>query len=912
MLSKISPEELAVFEILANPISCTEVMFSNLDDLSSFEENKFAEVRKYQYPMLSFESQFFENPELTKKENFRIKKGLGDCLNFGGRLTGKSWIGINVDILLSVWHKICKWGILSSCDAAKISGIMQIIIPAFENHPILKSLGIKSRANPYLLNFKNGVRIESVNNTFAGKAPGKNWYQKHADKNWEEEGSFLTDAISNKKLMAQSEMGMVERLSGMTNFKKQSPIGRKFLDIKNENIIVNLPSYANPSWDSEKDEAAQKEFGGKQCFDSNTEILTNNGWKNIFNINNKDLVVSWNIGKNITKYQRIKSIFKYDYEGKLYEYNNLVIDFLVTSNHKIPFKTPKKDFRLIDLETILSHKAIKKNYQLYDTDFCLECGLKLDKSYKKKQKYFCSYGCKNKYTSQYEFYPVNKLQLNQNMNWIGNEKKSIKIGKIKYNMDFFLQFLGWFVSEGCVYEYKEKRGIFEWIHYRIQISQSKSQEYIQEIQNILYNLNLRDKFSYGGFSITNKVLGKYLLKNCLKYARNKKVPNFIRNLSKRQINLFLDAFNKGDGDGKRKNYYTSSKQLSNDLQELIIKSGNYATISYRKDRDQYLISERKSIREPYIYVNRIKEIYYEGNIWCIETEPNHTIYIRRNKKCMWSGNSPGYRTQILGQIVDDGESVYDIERVRLCYKRDKDGEPIPIKAFEINKNNFHRYKENLILIRPNNAERIWIAVDKGEGSAPTEIIVLFETKELYKYELNITTYKLSPDEDNEIVDFIIGILRANIVGIDVTSGGGKAMFSYLAKKYNTANGEHIFGVSFNEKISIDFERDEKTNEILRDKSGTPTYKEEYIVDWSIQRIKHLFYNQKILAHFDSKLDVQFDNEVVLRSDKRIVYGNKGADHLHQAFQVFSICQWNFEFKNINPVEENEKPGMGVY
>jgi len=537
MIDKITKEDLAIFEILCNPISCAEIMFSDLGHLSQFEEEKFGEVRKCQYPMLSFESMFFENSKKKKKENFKIKKGLGDCLNFGGRLTGKSWIGIIVDVCLSVWHEVCNWGIISSCDATKIRGIMETIIPIFENHPILKSLGIKSKAHPaYLLKFKNGIKIESVNNNVAGKNPGKNWFQKHADKNWEEEGSFLTDSISNKKLMAQSEMGMVERLTGMTNFKKASPIGRKFFDIKNENIIINLPSYANPTWDDEKDEAAEKEFGGKQ--------------------------------------------------------------------------------------------------------------------------------------------------------------------------------------------------------------------------------------------------------------------------------------------------------------------------------------------------------------------------------------SPGYRTQIRGEIVDDGESVYDIERIRLCYKRNKEGDPILIKSFEINKNNFHRHQGILILDRPANVERVWIAIDKGEGAAPTEIIVLFEIKGIYKYELNITTYKLSPDEDNEIVDYVISNLQANIVGLDVTSGGGKAMFSYLAKKYNKPEDEHIFGVNFGKKIPIDFERDSKTNEIKRDNKGNPIYREEYIVDWSIQRNKHLFYNKKILALFDSKLDNQFDNEVVLRSDKRIVYGNKGADHLHQAFQVFGICQWNYEFKNIKPIKK-KKPWQEI-
>jgi len=534
MISKITKEELQMFETMANPIGCTEIIFDDLGSLTEFTRDKYSKVRTYQYPMLSFESLFVKDPKLTDKENFKQKKRLGDCINFGGRLTGKTRIGVIVDVCLSVIHKVFNWGIISSCDATKIRGVVETtLIPAFESHPILKEWKIKSKAHPaYLITFANHCKIESVNNNVAGKEPGKNWFQKHADKNWEEEASFLNDTISNKRLMAQAEHGMVERLTGMANFKKASPIGRKFFDLKNENIVINLPSYANETWDEEKDEAAEKEFVGKQ--------------------------------------------------------------------------------------------------------------------------------------------------------------------------------------------------------------------------------------------------------------------------------------------------------------------------------------------------------------------------------------SPGYRTQILGQVVDDGNSVYDIERIRECYKRDKQGNPIRIKAFEINKKNFYRFKELLVLDRPKNAESVWVCLDKGEGAAPSEIIVLFKVKDKYKYVYNITTFKLSPTEDDDVVDYIISTLNANIVGIDVTSGGGKSMLSHLALKYP----ENIVGVSFNEKIPVDFVRDEH-GKIAHDNKGKAIHKEEFIVDWSIQRLKHIFYTKQIECLFDMKLDTQFDSIVVMKSGKRTVYGCKSANHLHQAFQVFSIVLWNNEFSQLQPIK-SKKPGLGAY
>jgi hypothetical protein len=47
----------------------------------------------------------------------------------------------------------------------------------------------------------------------------------------------------------------------------------------------------------------------------------------------------------------------------------------------------------------------------------------------------------------------------------------------------------------------------------------------------------------------------------------------------------------------------------------------------------------------------------------------------------------------------------------------------------------------------------------------------------------------------------------------------------------------------------------------------------------------------------------------MKSGQRTVYGSKCANHLHQAFQVFAIVDWQTEFKNINPTQR-QKLGLG--
>jgi hypothetical protein len=96
-----------------------------------------------------------------------------------------------------------------------------------------------------------------------------------------------------------------------------------------------------------------------------------------------------------------------------------------------------------------------------------------------------------------------------------------------------------------------------------------------------------------------------------------------------------------------------------------------------------------------------------------------------------------------------------------------------------------------------------------------------------------------------------------------------------------------------------------------DGKGTYSYKEEYVTDWSITRLKHLFYEEKMECYLDYKLDQQFSNVVAKKSGMRMIYDSKVANHLFQAMQIFSICEWNVEFVNVKPIIK-KKMGLGTF
>jgi hypothetical protein len=273
-------------------------------------------------------------------------------------------------------------------------------------------------------------------------------------------------------------------------------------------------------------------------------------------------------------------------------------------------------------------------------------------------------------------------------------------------------------------------------------------------------------------------------------------------------------------------------------------------------------------------------------------------------------DSPGYQVQIEGKVIEGMDSVFDIVRVRETYITDKQGEGITVKAFEVNKDNFHRYREILVIERPVNAEGIGIYFDVGEGGAPSEYIIIAKINKMYRYIYRVTTFQLSPNEEEEFVDYTISILSPNILGLDHTSGIGKSLFSHLINKYPD-NKNSLIPVDFNSNIEIGFKKDANGKFVI-DKNSKHVLETVNTVDWSIQCLKDIFYNKKIECYEDIKFDTQMNNIISQRTKQgKLIYGCKGENHLFQAFQVFAICNWITEFQQIKPIKR-KKPGLGSF
>jgi len=347
---------------------------------------------------------------------------------------------------------------------------------------------------------------------------------------------------------------------------------------------------------------ARRDWG--YCYDDKTEILTEEGWKLFKNINRNDYVATLN-RSGFLEYHKPKKIIREKYAGEMILFQNRHLDLMVTPNHNMYVRDKGEEkYKLVQAEKVF--KTINR------------WRFKKDTLWHGQEKSYFVLPSVNKYKSK-RLESTKKLDMN---NW--------------------LEFLGWFISEGYAGSGKKR-------NYRIGISQDeKKSKYRSEIKNCIKKLGYKYSENKHEFRIGDKQLWNYLIQ--FGKAKNKHVPSFVKGLPPRQIKIFLNTLFKGDGNGeisvdKNCNFYTSSKKLISDVQELLFKCGLSGNIKKHKNRNNaYRINVISKYNSPSFRGNTnhvLKYVKYSGEIFCC-TVPNHIVYVRRNGKACWSGNSPEY------------------------------------------------------------------------------------------------------------------------------------------------------------------------------------------------------------------------------------------------------------------------------
>lgn len=371
-------------------------------------------------------------------------------------------------------------------------------------------------------------------------------------------------------------------------------------------------------------------IGDKFCIPINVdvEILTYTGWKKMLDITMNDRIATLDNHKYL-KYEKPIDVYRFGYWGSVYKLRSQQVDLDVTMDHELYIKKRDKDY----FELIPADDIYGKRYQL------------------KKD-------CENNNPDK-EFIRLPPYK-NGNIN--------LPERQIKY--DDFLDLLGVFISDGCISG--EGNGLY------INLAGGKKRKIIH-MQNICNKLGLNlqsektDDYKHLndlGLGCKHEIhdvqLAKFLEPLSVG-ALNKFLPDYVWDLSQRQARLLLTSLISGDGSHNNQGsecYYTSSKQLADDVMRLAIHAGwsgsvktirpvgtPYKIVTKRGSSEGVINADTLSVRiiktknEPQINHGHSKtqngqsesKYHYYGDVFCLEV-PSHVFMIRQNGKNVWIGN----------------------------------------------------------------------------------------------------------------------------------------------------------------------------------------------------------------------------------------------------------------------------------
>ncbi len=355
-----------------------------------------------------------------------------------------------------------------------------------------------------------------------------------------------------------------------------------------------------------------KIYRGMACYSSDTEVLTSGGWKLFSSLDKDDKIATLNQQTKDIEYDRPINLFSYKYSGDMYRVNSKSVDILVTPNHNL---------------------YIGKKSHCRDTNYSL---IRADEAYSSDNKY-----------QNYNY--------RLHGNWIANREDTFAIpdSNIIFEMDKWLDFYGFWLAEGCTYQYIQKG---KYICNVISISNNDS-NLIERYKNILAEVGIRSsirsrKIKSGKINYELKAHNKHLFNYLAKFgkAKDKFISEEFKMLSSDQLNIIIDSIFLGDGSRSRGSITTISKRLADDISELCIKTKRNGKIqlvrkggtSYKQfnhNHDLYNVSVIKdSIVETFVHSKNVSVESYDGEVYCAEVG-NSVLCVRRNGKFVWCGNS---------------------------------------------------------------------------------------------------------------------------------------------------------------------------------------------------------------------------------------------------------------------------------
>lgn len=352
----------------------------------------------------------------------------------------------------------------------------------------------------------------------------------------------------------------------------------------------------------------------RACYDDQTEVLTENGWKKHYEVKEGEKIAQYDGERNLVSFAVPLGKYVYPYKGKMLHFENCKMDIMVTPDHRMWYRP--------------DHKGAK--YRV---------GLAEDLP---KIAYFKAAAPQN------EGNPVSLFSLPYYKKGSRPENKSRN-----FMMDDWLEFLGYIISEGGVSSQSRNRVITLY---------QKKQPHTRKIMACLKRLKKSGCLNFGHypdkedggtrFNVYGAPIVFWMHDHIGSYANEKHLPDFVFNLDIRQRRILFDALMVGDGsidprENRKSGYYsTTSHRLADDVQRLAFSLGieakaavHYEAEGNRNTCYRVMLDFGKAEQQlDWQHRDMRHEVDYDGVVWCFKTETGLFV-TRRNGKIALQGNT---------------------------------------------------------------------------------------------------------------------------------------------------------------------------------------------------------------------------------------------------------------------------------
>lgn len=344
------------------------------------------------------------------------------------------------------------------------------------------------------------------------------------------------------------------------------------------------------------------------CYDDETEVLTGDGWKYFEDVTMDDSIATLNQDTHSVEYHKPTAIQTPDYDGDLIHWSGDTYDLRVTPDHNVFARSsPGQRFENHRASEIEENSAISfKRGGSWDGE------------------------------SMETFTPKPAVLAD------GAITATPEPSNRTFDADDWFEFLGWYLAEGS--SQRKPNG-----NHRVSICQ-RAETHRREIESLLERMGFNVYMGEKDIQFDSKQIVDHIER--FGTSEKKYVPDYVKDASTDLIRTFLTAYAKGDGtmrdDRTPRIIYTNSEHMADDLQELGMKADWPSTkgVDERVEKGDftangpvYYTTFAPSKSEVQVWTDSERESY-DGTVYDL-TVPNHTMYVRRNGKALWSGNCQG-------------------------------------------------------------------------------------------------------------------------------------------------------------------------------------------------------------------------------------------------------------------------------